>query len=63
MIPSIDDPTVSFVTMTNGALIQDIEKSIGTFYLLFSQTKLQLYVLLGKIHKPFAPCSLAHFKN
>ena len=31
MIPSIDDPTVSFVTMTDGALIQDNEKSIGTF--------------------------------
>ena len=63
MIPSIDDPTASFVTMTNGALIQDIEKSIGTFYLLFSQTKFHPYVLLGKIHQPFAPCSLAHFKN
>ena len=44
MIPSIDDPIVSFVTMINGALIQDIEKkSIGTFYLLFSQKKLHPY--------------------
>ena len=44
MIPSIDDPTVSLVTMINGALIQDIEKkSIGTFYLLFSQRKLHPY--------------------
>ena len=44
MIPSIDDPIVSFVIMINGALIQDIEKkSIGTFYLLFSQTKLHPY--------------------
>ena len=44
MIPSIGDPTVSFVIMINGALIQDIEKkSIGIFYLLFSQTKLHRY--------------------
>ena len=38
MTPSIDDPTVTLVTMINGALIQDIEKkSIGTFHLLFSK--------------------------
>ena len=44
MIPSIDDPIVSSVTMINGALVQDIEKkNIGTFYLLFGQTKLHPY--------------------
>ena len=63
MIPSIDDSIASFVTMINGALIQDIEKkSIETFYLLFSQTKLYPYYW-GKFYQPFAPFSLAHFKS
>ena len=65
MIPSINDSTISFLTMINGTLVQEIgdRKILEPFAVTLYSYKI-LPVILEKISPArFAPCSLPHFKK